>query len=300
MTISVITSTYNHARYLTECVESFFNQEIEPLEAIIIDDASTDHTQDVIRSLSARFPKIVAIRNETNQGPALNLNKAIALAKGEYIVGCAADDFLLPGIYQKGLDFLTQNRELGFCFGDTWEFQDGAPREFLLRKPMQSEASLRFDPNDVRALFKRRQLVIPSHSTMYRRSCMLEQGGFIPGLKSICDWYLNMCIAFRSGFGYIPHPLSAFRHTPGSYARSVYRDSQSRKIVLDCLFERLEKEENRWIREAFQSCGLFAYFNYRFFYDLLAQPRYWRLAWRSFPKKLKFLIHYRLSHLLQR
>ena len=75
-TISVILTSFNHAKYICEAIESTLNQTFTDFELIILDDCSFDNSWDLINQYSD--PRIKAFRNEVNKGPVEGLNKAIS------------------------------------------------------------------------------------------------------------------------------------------------------------------------------------------------------------------------------
>lgn len=92
--ISVIIPAYNAARYLERSVDSVLAQTglRAPVEIVIVNDCSTDHTAAVMQDLAARHPCVVAVEQLHNQGPAAARNRAIAQARGEWIAVLDADD----------------------------------------------------------------------------------------------------------------------------------------------------------------------------------------------------------------
>lgn len=88
--VSVIMPAYNCEKYIAEAIQSVLQQP-EALELIIVEDASSDKTRDVIQSF-LHDPRVIYIRNETNLGVAASRNKGIELAKGKYIAFLDADD----------------------------------------------------------------------------------------------------------------------------------------------------------------------------------------------------------------
>ncbi|MEM9983927.1 MAG: glycosyltransferase family 2 protein [Bacteroidota bacterium] len=90
MKISIITVTYNAARYLRTCVESVLDQNYPDLEYIVIDGASTDGTQEILAAYADRIDHFIS---EPDQGLYHAMNKGIAMATGEVIGLLNADDF---------------------------------------------------------------------------------------------------------------------------------------------------------------------------------------------------------------
>ncbi len=93
--ISIITPTFNHEKYIAECIESVLCQTYTNWEMIIVDDCSTDNTVDIIKSYIDKVPRIKLIRHDYNYGPlALDktYNEALSIAKGEWIAILEGDD----------------------------------------------------------------------------------------------------------------------------------------------------------------------------------------------------------------
>ena len=88
--VSIIMSVYNSEDYLKEAIDSILGQTYANLEFIIIDDASTDTSLDIIKSYNDK--RILLIKNEVNIGLAASLNKGIEIARGKYIARMDSDD----------------------------------------------------------------------------------------------------------------------------------------------------------------------------------------------------------------
>lgn len=91
---SVVIPNYNNETFLTQCVESIYNQTLIPKEIIIIDDCSTDNSKEVILSLSHRFENLRYYFFEKNFGVSCARNKGIELCTTKYITFLDSDDFL--------------------------------------------------------------------------------------------------------------------------------------------------------------------------------------------------------------
>ena len=95
---------YNGAKYIGETIESVLKQNYSHFELIVVDDASTDNTFDVVNSYTD--PRIKILRNETNRRLAYSLNKAISESKGDYIARLDADDICLPNRFILQINFI--------------------------------------------------------------------------------------------------------------------------------------------------------------------------------------------------
>ena len=112
MEISVIMSVYNGEKFVRKCIESILNQTFTRFEFIIIDDGSTDNTKNIIKEYEKKDERIILIENETNQGLTKNLNKALSIAKGEYIARMDADDISTKDRLQTEYEYLKKHKEI--------------------------------------------------------------------------------------------------------------------------------------------------------------------------------------------
>lgn len=118
---------YNHEPYLRECLDGFVMQQTEfPFVAIVHDDASTDHSADIIREYVAKYPDIIQpiyeIENQYSKGDgslARIMNVAIDATGAKYIAVCEGDDYWTDSHkLQKQVDYLETHRNVGLCYTD--------------------------------------------------------------------------------------------------------------------------------------------------------------------------------------
>ncbi|RED44282.1 glycosyltransferase family 2 protein [Aestuariispira insulae] len=110
-TVSVVLSVYNTGDFLAEALDSVLHQTLKASEIIVVDDASTDQSAEILADYAARFPEIRLINNSANIGLAASLNKAIGLAEGDYIARMDADDIALPSRFEAQAAFLDRHQD---------------------------------------------------------------------------------------------------------------------------------------------------------------------------------------------
>lgn len=113
--VSVVITSYNHGRFISEAIQSVLNQTFQNFEIVVVDDHSTDDTLDVIRSFEDN--RIHLITSEVNLGVSITTNQGIGHAKGQYIALLASDDACLPDRLDAQVDFLDQNPHIAAVFG---------------------------------------------------------------------------------------------------------------------------------------------------------------------------------------
>ncbi|MEK7658890.1 MAG: glycosyltransferase family 2 protein, partial [Patescibacteria group bacterium] len=104
--ISVIMSVFNQGQYLEESIRSILSQTFKNFEFIIVNDACSDKSPQILKYWADRDSRIKIITNEENIGLTKSLNKAIKEASGEYIVRQDSDDISLEERLEKQVSFL--------------------------------------------------------------------------------------------------------------------------------------------------------------------------------------------------
>lgn len=157
--ISVIMTVYNTAHYVKLAIESILNQTFTDFEFLIFNDGSTDDSANIIKSI--KDDRILFFDDQQNTGYVKRVNKAIEIAKGDFIARMDSDDIALPERFAKQIEFMTTHPQIGICgssfvaFGD-FDFVENLPicdsdiREMMLvNNPMaQSAVMIRKDVID--------------------------------------------------------------------------------------------------------------------------------------------------------
>ena len=109
--VSVCVVTFNHEKYIRQCLQSIIDQETNfDFEVIVGDDCSTDGTREIVQEFAVKYPGIVKpICYEKNVGPCKNYFSVHGLAMGKYIAHMDGDDYALPGKLQVQANFLDSN-----------------------------------------------------------------------------------------------------------------------------------------------------------------------------------------------
>lgn len=117
--VSVICLSYNHQDYVVASLNSVLKQSYAAIELIVVDDASTDQSQEIIRNFLKDKPHIPFLALKKNVGNCAAFNKALTLATGKYVVDLAADDLLLPNRIEKQVNlFESLPEQYGVVFSD--------------------------------------------------------------------------------------------------------------------------------------------------------------------------------------
>jgi glycosyltransferase involved in cell wall biosynthesis len=139
--VSVICNTYNHELYIKDALEGIVKQQTDfAIEVLVHDDASTDHTADIVREYEAKYPDIIKPmyeeENQYQQGkPFGSAVWNFPRAKGKYIALCEGDDYWIdPFKLQKQVDFLEKNPEYGLIYTD-FDLTEGKRTRYVEKFP---------------------------------------------------------------------------------------------------------------------------------------------------------------------
>lgn len=131
--VSIIMPSWNTAKWIGKSIESVVNQTYKNWELIIVDDCSTDNTEEIVRSFFDE--RIKFFKNEKNSGAALTRNRALREAQGEWIAFLDSDDLWLPNKLEKMLGFVIENQYV-FAYHNYEKIdEDSKPLNVLVTGP---------------------------------------------------------------------------------------------------------------------------------------------------------------------
>lgn len=107
--ISVIIPVYNGEKYIQRCIDSVFNQTYSNVEIIVVNDGSTDNTENILK----KYSNIVLV-NKKNEGVSKARNTGLSLATGDYVYFCDADDYLEKDAFEALINEYDENDLLRF------------------------------------------------------------------------------------------------------------------------------------------------------------------------------------------
>lgn len=165
-TVSVVIPAYNCDRYIVQAVESVLQQEDCTYEIVIIDDGSTDSTEEVLEPYRDRLRYV----KQENQGVAAARNHGIAIAKADFIAFLDADDYFLPDKLVRQAEILLKCPDLGIVHSG-WQRVDSEGNKLLDVHPWEQIPELNLET------WLRWKPVLPS-AMMFRREWLQYVGGF--------------------------------------------------------------------------------------------------------------------------
>lgn len=271
MLVSTIIPTYNRARDVLAAVESALGQTYpaDRHEILVVDDASTDDTAQVLAGFGSR---IRYLRSPRNAGVSSARNRGIEAARGDAIAFLDSDDTWMPEKIARQVGLLEARPAVGLVLTSIQDVNaDGSPARIFSRRSTL--------PEDGRVLrhVLRNPAMCPS-SAMVRSAVLREVGGFDPLLRTAEDLDLHLRIALRYEVAVIDEPLIRYRRGDDGLAGSL-RSYHDYVYVMERFAERHGSE----VPPAELRAALFdAYLrNANGLLDHRAFDRVPRMAWRG-------------------
>jgi alpha-1,3-rhamnosyltransferase len=213
--VSVVIVTYNHEKFILECLESVYIQTYNEIELVVSDDCSSDKTISLVYDWTAknahRFKRISVIENTQNLGISGNYTKASRAATGTYVKHLGGDDILSSEAIATFVDFSLKNNAL-WCMSDIMRFFD-SPSDYEIIKPSG------FNTRILRNATVKKQLVhllannyILTPGVFMRREILEEVGYFGGSYRTKEDYHTYIRIMVQGyRLMYLPKPMVYWR-----------------------------------------------------------------------------------------
>ena len=214
--LTALIPNYNHAHFLPQCLDAMFSQSLPPGEVLVIDDASTDNSVDVIRQYARRHPAVHLICNEKNMGAMFGVSRGLKLAKGDYIYFAAADDAILPGFFEKSIKLLDQYPQAALCSGIS-VIVDRDKRYEAPSPPYVSKMPAYLGPKEVLNSYIKKDWFIMGNTAIYRRN-VLNEKTFPDELGRFNDEFTILMLSLHYGACFLPENVSVYHVRFDSYS----------------------------------------------------------------------------------
>ena len=212
--VSVIIPTFNRRAFLREALESVCQQTCAAAEIIVVDDGSTDGTEEMIKTL----PGPIRYLSQANQGPAAARNFGMREARTEWIAFLDSDDRWLPEKLQLQANFLEAHPNLDFIFGTQVNEENGNRSSEPEILDIEVYRALCRQSAEVRDFFDLllRHNPVPTSSVVFRRSCLEKVGAFEEHRWRCEDYELWFRFARECRAGFLNAPLVVKRAHQGN------------------------------------------------------------------------------------
>jgi glycosyltransferase involved in cell wall biosynthesis len=221
--VSIVTPSYNQARFLEQTINSILDQDYSRIEYIVIDGGSTDGSLGIIQKYSEKISYWIS---EPDHGQSHAINKGWRRATGSILAWMNADDWYSPGAVSKAVEYLLRCKGTGLVYGDC-EWVDS--RGIFLRRqnpPPFDYADFVIGMNDY----------IPSGSTFIKRAVYENIGGLDETMHYTMDHDYWLRAGLVAQIDYLPEVLSSFRVYPEA---KTWRQSSDKARDIIYMYEKL-------------------------------------------------------------
>ncbi len=200
--VSIVTPSFNQARYIEATIRSVLAQDYPRIEYIIVDGGSTDGTVEILKKYEGRIASWVS---EPDKGQTDAINKGFDRAKGDILAWINSDDTYEPGAVSAAVKYLHEHPAIGMVYGDC-NFINESGR--VIGKFNSAQTDLR--------LLRRGYVHIPQQTMFFRADLWRQVGPLDPSFYFAMDYDLWTRIAAHSQIKYVPQTWANFRlHTSG-------------------------------------------------------------------------------------
>lgn len=213
--VSIVMPAYNAANTIRASVESIRAQTVSDWELIVIDDGSKDDTAEILTKLAEEDARIRFLQNEENSGASYTRNRAVALARGEWIAFLDSDDLWKSDKLEKQLALVTEHPDMVICYtASAFINDDGEMYGYV----MQAVERMTY-----KMLLKRN--LLSCSSVMIRASVM--KGVKMPSDKMHEDYFVWLTVVRSCGIAYgINEPLLVYRLRANSKSGNRFRSAK--------------------------------------------------------------------------
>jgi glycosyltransferase involved in cell wall biosynthesis len=208
MLVTIVTPSFNQAKFLEETMLSVLNQQGVEIEYIVVDGGSSDNSREIIARYADRLAWGVS---EKDRGQTDALNKGFSRAKGDILAWLNSDDIYQPGAVKTAVDFLAANPDIGMVYGDA-NFIDAKGREIGQFPAAQTDYQK----------LRRGFVHIPQQAAFFRADLWRKVAPLDPSFFFAMDYDLWVRLA----------RISKFKYLPGSVWAS-FRLHRAGKTILD-------------------------------------------------------------------
>lgn len=211
MQVSILTATMNRAHYLRELIESVVAQTFPHWELVVVDNASSDGTRELVAQYQRKFPgQFQYIQLESNIGWAPGITIAAERAAGDFLLFIGDDDLLMPDMLEREIQEFKKNPQLALVCANVWYGEQPFlktlfPEEF--RGPVNESVSvpMYFNPYSCGC-------AIAIQTALFRKEVYRRVGGLNPNRHPlVADTELTFQVLTRFPVTYLPVPLAFFR-----------------------------------------------------------------------------------------
>jgi glycosyltransferase involved in cell wall biosynthesis len=200
--ITALIPTYNSERYLRATIDSVLAQTYPVYEVIVVDDGSTDRTQEILTTYGSQIRYI----RQANAGPPVARNTGLAHATGDFIALLDSDDLWVSRKIERQVDYLRRHPSCGLVYTDMKTFDDSG----IIEESVKISRNLNLPSGHIfPEMFY--ETLFQTSAVLVRKSCIDAVGEFDMDLRMGDDYELFLRISRHYDLGYVDEPLVLYR-----------------------------------------------------------------------------------------
>lgn len=234
---SILIANYNNGKYFRDCYNSLVNQTYENWEAIIVDDASTDDSVEVIKSIIKDDPRFKLYHNAVNQGCGFTKRECMKYAEGELCAYLDPDDAIYTQALEKTINEFANTTDIVATYSQMMLCDDNLVPDKIFASTKQVYNSRYFFNCPIQF----------AHFFTFKKETYLKTSGINPALRSAVDQDLYLKILEYGDVKYIKEPLYLYRlHSDGISQHSSKQGAKESfaKVIYDTMKRRGIKKIN--------------------------------------------------------
>jgi glycosyltransferase involved in cell wall biosynthesis len=233
--VTIIVPNFNHARFLSQRLDSILAQTFKDYELIVLDDASTDGSGEVLAHYAKQAP-IHLVMNEKNSGsPFIQWRRGAQLASGKYLWIAESDDYADPRLLEVLVSEIHHNPNVGLAYCQSFSVDE---RGQLLgiwedwREPVSdrwNHSYVNKGRDEVARFFVQRNTIPNASAVLVRKDLLLQATRHVEWMRLCGDWLTWARVLMRADVAFVAEPLNYFR----SHGRSVRDTTKLARIFAE-------------------------------------------------------------------
>lgn len=217
--VSIIIPTYNRAHIVTRAIDSALNQSYKDIEIIVVDDGSTDHTEEIIRT---NYKQVVKYILQPNKGAPAARNLGFNISQGQYVNFLDSDDYFLPENIKLKVEAFEADHSLGWVFSDSYYVENTEDIKYIRNPVIKNNISSLISENYFfNLMLLNMGKLAHTNTVLLRRNCVKEIGGWDTSLSALQDndFFIRISKGYHGRF--IDKALVIIEKTKGSVSSDL-------------------------------------------------------------------------------
>jgi len=250
MKVSVVLPTYNRAHIVGQAMKSVLGQTFRDFELIVVDDGSTDVTQDVVAGF--KDPRVRYVAHDSNRGLSAGRNTGARAARGRYIANQDSDDLWMPEKLAREIVALeTAPSSVGVAYSRLEKtFPDG--RKVFLPADGCSPTSGDLHRKLLEGNF------ITMQVSLIKKECFEAVAGFDESIPALQDWDFWLRVSKQYEFVYVPEIGVRAATSPDSITKNKKKRLEAREMIFQKHYNEFKKYPNIFAHHAFSIGNAYA------------------------------------------